>query len=259
MSRTLFALALLVALAGWNSPASAQPYSGCGELINQPFGGCIALFMPLGSSDVYQLGGLGSAGFVTGDIVYVEGTLVTLCATFCSITACLDVTFISDCGTPFSECGTIAGDPSCYTLETPTGASYQLSSIGTYQVGDTVLVDGMLDPMCSSACASDGCILGPIFDACATTYVTGDNNDDGGVDVADAVTLLGQLFVPGTDPSTCVAAGDANGDDTVDISDGIYLLSFLFVPGSPSPASPFPDCGPADPGGLGCVLFSSCP
>jgi hypothetical protein len=90
-----------------------------------------------------------------------------------------------------------------------------------------------------------------IPDQCELRFLRGDSNDDGLVDLADAVFTLRWLFLGGPEPG-CVAAANANGDRSVDIADPVSLLGFLFLAGSP-PAAPFPECGrptlPADFGG----------
>jgi beta-glucanase (GH16 family) len=79
--------------------------------------------------------------------------------------------------------------------------------------------------------------------ACGPSFVRGDCNDDAGVDISDALCILGWLFLGGATPG-CVAAMNANGDPGVDVSDAIWLLEYLFL-GGPSPTAPFPDCGAA--------------
>ncbi|MGQ9590666.1 MAG: dockerin type I repeat-containing protein [Planctomycetota bacterium] len=69
----------------------------------------------------------------------------------------------------------------------------------------------------------------------------GDPNDDGKMDIADAVFGLNWLFLGGPTPS-CIDAADTNDDGEVNISDPISLLNFLFL-GGPSPPPPMPDCG----------------
>jgi hypothetical protein len=73
-------------------------------------------------------------------------------------------------------------------------------------------------------------------------FVRGDSNDDGHVDISDAVCVLNWLFL-GAPESGCVAATNTNGDETADISDAVYLLGHLFLGGA-APVPPFPDCGP---------------
>ena len=87
-----------------------------------------------------------------------------------------------------------------------------------------------------------------------------DANQDEAQDLSDAITILDMLFVSG-DPLLCMDAGDVNDDGSIDISDAIYGLGHLFSGTAPPPPAPFPDCG-ADPtddaagsptnGDLGC-------
>ena len=75
-----------------------------------------------------------------------------------------------------------------------------------------------------------------------SVFVRGDANEDGVLDVSDAIAILTGLFVSGRMPA-CVDAGDANDDRSVDIADAIYDLSHLFLQGPP-PRFPFPRAGP---------------
>ena len=61
----------------------------------------------------------------------------------------------------------------------------------------------------------------------------GDANDDGRLDVTDAVYQLQWMFQGGEDIN-CKRCVDNNGDGKIDITDAIYLLSFLFM-GGPEP------------------------
>jgi hypothetical protein len=65
------------------------------------------------------------------------------------------------------------------------------------------------------------------------TYIYGDANGDGLVDISDVVYLLNYLFVHGPAPVPTLDAGDANCDRVVDASDLVYLLNYLFVNGPP--------------------------
>ena len=73
----------------------------------------------------------------------------------------------------------------------------------------------------------------------------GNANDDGKVDIADAIWIINELFRGGP-PTVCADAADANDDGVRDAADAVYLINYLFTAG-PAPTSPFPDCG-ADPG-----------
>jgi hypothetical protein len=82
--------------------------------------------------------------------------------------------------------------------------------------------------------------------------LAGDCNQDGSVDLSDAVCLLGFLFQnnPAVLPCSTMAGNlelmDCNGDASIDLSDVIYKLAFLFQGGN------------APVQGLGCVDMA-CP
>ncbi len=83
-----------------------------------------------------------------------------------------------------------------------------------------------------------------------SVFVRGDANNDGAVDISDAVAVVGHLFL-GMDLG-CQDAADADDDEQLVITDAVYLLDFLFRSGAP-PAPPYPASG-TDPDGdiLGC-------
>ncbi|HIA27890.1 MAG TPA: hypothetical protein EYN79_07200 [Planctomycetes bacterium] len=94
----------------------------------------------------------------------------------------------------------------------------------------------------------------------APEFIRGECNDDGSVNIADAIQLLAFLF-PAGPPSTptCLDACDANDDALLNIADAIALLAALFG----NPAVPLPEpatCG-VDPTAdtLECSSFSACP
>ena len=58
-------------------------------------------------------------------------------------------------------------------------------------------------------------------------FIRGDSNGDLRIDISDAVTTLGHLFL-GTEDLYCPDAADANDDGTIDISDPVATLEFLF-------------------------------
>lgn len=91
-----------------------------------------------------------------------------------------------------------------------------------------------------------------------TTYLRGDVNTDGGVDLGDAIAGLNYLF-RGSRAPTCMDAADANGIGGFDLSDPIFTLSWFFL-GGPQPPAPGPfECGP-HPGGRsrGCESYDVC-
>ena len=81
-------------------------------------------------------------------------------------------------------------------------------------------------------------------------YLRGDTNCDLSVNLSDPVSLLGSLFL-GEDGLCCGDAADVNLDDQLNVTDAVHLLNFLFKGGDP-PAKPFPECGRANEGPVGC-------
>ncbi len=73
------------------------------------------------------------------------------------------------------------------------------------------------------------------------SFIRGDANDDGYVDVGDAVALLWHLFHADTNPY-CPDALDANDDGAVNLSDPVRVLNHLFQLGVPL-AAPYPSRG----------------
>jgi hypothetical protein len=104
-------------------------------------------------------------------------------------------------------------------------------------------------------CCSDEVVIE--LPPCEQWFIRCDTNRDGACDIADAISLLGYLFLGLT--CSCLDACDCNDDGSVDIGDAIYKLALLFG-GGPLPPSPYPECGP-DPtaDGLGCAQFDFCP
>ncbi len=94
----------------------------------------------------------------------------------------------------------------------------------------------------------------------AVPFRRGDANADGRLNVADAVSILQRLFVPGvTNPiDGCMDVGDANDDGRFNIADAITVLGSLFAFAGPLPP-PADACG-ADPteDGLSCETFTGC-
>ena len=85
------------------------------------------------------------------------------------------------------------------------------------------------------------------------TFIRGDADSSGEVDISDALLTLVALFIGGEEFG-CEKAADTNDDSLIDISDSIVSLGFLFL-GTTPPAPPFPDPG-QDPtaDSLGCEL-----
>ena len=103
--------------------------------------------------------------------------------------------------------------------------SYSLSSAWVDRNCDVVVfvqADGYPDR--SVFCTAQGDLF--------QTYVLGDANGDGIIDVADAVFLLNYLYKGGEAPVPLERA-DVNGDELVDVADVVYLLNYLYKGGPP--------------------------
>lgn len=91
----------------------------------------------------------------------------------------------------------------------------------------------------------------------ADSFIRGDSNADGDLNLADAVHTLSFLFAFG-EPIDCMDAADSNDSGQVNLADAIYLLSYLFSDGSPPP-SPFHVCGEDQTGdALACDFYPRC-
>jgi hypothetical protein len=73
-------------------------------------------------------------------------------------------------------------------------------------------------------------------------FVRSDANEDGRIDISDAIAVFSVLFL-GAPPFVCRDAADANDDGGLDLSDGVFTLVYLFALGPPPPP-PFPKLGP---------------
>ena len=73
------------------------------------------------------------------------------------------------------------------------------------------------------------------------TFLRGDVNLNGFVDIGDPISTLTWLFQDGTQPS-CLDSADFNDNGSVDLTDVIQTLSFLFSGGG-GPLYPYPTAG----------------
>jgi len=88
-------------------------------------------------------------------------------------------------------------------------------------------------------------------------FARGDVNADGRTNMADAISILGYLFLSAA-TLPCVDTADANDTGSLNLADAVYLLGYLFAGGTPPP-TPFPDCG-LDPttDSIGCESYPPC-
>ncbi len=64
------------------------------------------------------------------------------------------------------------------------------------------------------------------------SYIAGDANYDGSVNIADVVYLVNYIFHEGAPPIPFFA-GDANSDEEINIGDAVYLVNYIFQDGPP--------------------------
>lgn len=82
------------------------------------------------------------------------------------------------------------------------------------------------------------------------TFLRGDTNGDGVLDLSDAIATLAYLFLGGE--TDCVDAADVDDDGRILLTDPIAALGWLFQGGDPPPP-PFPAPGvDPTPDALGC-------
>jgi hypothetical protein len=79
-------------------------------------------------------------------------------------------------------------------------------------------------------------------DSAGEVFRRGDANRDGGVNIADAVYTLQNLFAQGP-AILCQDAADANDDEAVNIADAVYVLQSLFAQGPAMPPPGSAACG----------------
>jgi hypothetical protein len=80
----------------------------------------------------------------------------------------------------------------------------------------------------------------------AASFARGNCAADAKIDIADAIFLLGHLFLGGREPA-CSQACDANADGALNLTDAVFLLHHLFIGGA----------APEPPERCGAVLSSS--
>ena len=100
----------------------------------------------------------------------------------------------------------------------------------------------------------------------APKFFRGDADDNGKLELTDAVRILGFLFLGAPRP-TCLDAGDADDNGKLELTDAVRILGYLFL-GSVAPAFPGPPgdgnaCGtdptPGDSeADLGCESYTKC-
>lgn len=120
------------------------------------------------------------------------------------------------------------------------------------------LCDGGSEQALEVVCSPGGAAGKCTFTCPGETFVRGDSNDDGQVDISDAITTLGYLFLGNTE-LPCEDAADVDDDATLQLTDAVRTLTFIFLSGPP-PAAPFEACGedPTVGDALSCRSYTAC-
>jgi hypothetical protein len=114
------------------------------------------------------------------------------------------------CGTQRVDVSSILSGLEPGSARPPQLQVWSVGCTGTYSLdADWVLVES--DPTCDGVTRSSN---------------DGRVNNDGSVDISDAVRILMYLF--GKAPRPCVNAADVNNDGVVDLSDAICVVNMLF-------------------------------
>jgi lamin tail-like protein/IPT/TIG domain-containing protein/CotH protein len=143
-------------------------------------------------------------------------------------------TKVSVTGTGFQEGVTVfIGALAATNLERVSSTELRMDSpAGAAGQADVRVVN--LDSLSASAAGAFTFISGPSF-------IRGDFDGTGIIDITDVFNILDYLYRSGTSP--CLKAGDVDDNAVIEITDPIYLLEYMFLAGPP-PAAPFPAPGP---------------
>jgi parallel beta-helix repeat protein len=114
-------------------------------------------------------------------------------------------------GCPFDTSGNISGDP--FFCSAP-GIQYGIAT----------------QSPCAPANNACGVLMGRYQPSCTVTFMCGDMNGDGSIDVSDVVYLLQYIFAGGLAPVSLPDAS-VNCDTGIDISDAVYLIRYIFSGG----------------------------
>jgi len=92
----------------------------------------------------------------------------------------------------------------------------------------------------------------------ASPFRRGDVDARGGLNITDAMRILGFLYLGWSEPG-CLDAADSDDSGSVELSDAILLLELLFVGDRTLPGPGAGLCGfDATPDTVGCEVFASC-
>lgn len=133
---------------------------------------------------------------------------------------------------------TLPGDSQSATVPLPGPGMHEICLNGTTICGDA------FEEVCCTV-------------ICAVPFMRGEcNDDDRGLDLADAIFIINFLFQGGPAPN-CLAACDLNNDGNFDLGDAVFIFNYLFQ-GGPPPPPPWMECG-IDPEADCEMYLSTCP
>jgi glucose/arabinose dehydrogenase len=136
-------------------------------------------------------------------------------------------------------------------LVPPEGSYAGIVSFAEDDLGELYIIDQGRDaiykivpvetPDCNNNGRNDNCDISlgvssdenqnGVPDECESGYDCGDANDDGSVNVSDAVWIINYVFIGG-DPPDPLASGDANCDGSVNVSDAVWIINYIFIGGN---------------------------
>ena len=117
---------------------------------------------------------------------------------------------------------------------TEKGRIFGVGSIGTIRMlldGEGLFAGGAFNYTCKTTATFDS-------DLTEGQVQPGDVNQDRNLTVTDPIAIIGSLFQDV--PVKCPLAREVNEDGILDLSDAVYLLNYLFLGGEPTPADPVP-------------------
>jgi chitodextrinase len=91
-----------------------------------------------------------------------------------------------------------------------------------------------------------------------TNFKRGDTNADGGINLTDAVVLLGYLFLGNPTSLSCQDAADANDSGDLNLTDAVYGLGWMFLGNPTALPAPGAVCG-VDPTNPKACVYLNCP
>jgi hypothetical protein len=120
---------------------------------------------------------------------------------------------------------------------------YVISRGGTHATSTNYILDGTLDQTAIGFSQNDTYTLNSGFwQVFEPGYLCGDANNDGDVNVSDAIWIVNFIFISGPEPDPW-AAGEVNCDGSLNVSDVIWIANYVFGTGSNPCDSdpPYPD------------------